>query len=150
MSERPFARHYYIDLEADYPDIYRDDHLYATWSRMLNIAEHAWPVVPEVPRSAKGAYVKTLMDRGLVIAVKPFGYRIKGLDAERNARSNAASIAARTRWGNANGHADAMPRGRNQPKTNTRTKGSTAELSLESDEPTPDDWRSLTAVVEPR
>lgn len=96
---RPFARHYYVDLERDYPAVWWDDHQYATFGRLLAVAESMWPAVPEIPRSARGTVVQKLVDSGLVIAVPPFSYRIKGMDAERTARSNAASNAARIRHG---------------------------------------------------
>ena len=124
MTDRPFARVYYVDLERDYPEVYHDDHLYATWGRLLAIAEAMWPVVPEIPRSAKAAYVKALVATSLVIRDGAYGYRIKGLDDERTARRTAARTAASKRWRNAgadapgyaDAYADAMPRVRDQTR----------------------------------
>lgn len=113
MSDRPFARVYYIDLERDYPEIYRDNDVFATYVRLLGIADAMWPATPEVPRSAKAPFVKKLVEASLVRMVPPYGFSIKGMDAERIARSNAARIAARSRWstaeGIASGNASAMP-----------------------------------------
>jgi hypothetical protein len=126
VSGRPFARIYYVDLERDYPDVWRDDAALATYVRLLSIADAMWPAIPEVPRSAKAVVVKQLIDAvsrssaspgdgGLVIAVPPYSYRIRGLDAERTARSNAAGIASRIRWGTPastpDGNAPANPAG---------------------------------------
>jgi hypothetical protein len=48
-------------------------------------------------------------------------FRIRGLDKKRNARSSAASIAARMRWGNADGiamgNAETMPHNTTQHNT---------------------------------
>lgn len=109
MSDRPFARVYYIDLERDYPEIYRDNDVFSTYVRLLGIADAMWPAVPEVPRSARASFVKKLVEASLVRMVPPYGFSIKGMDAERNARSNAARIAARSRWSSAEGNASAMP-----------------------------------------
>lgn len=106
MSDRPFARVYYVDLQRDYPGIYRDNEALSTYVRMLSLADATWPVTPDVPRSEKAIHVKKLVDASLVTLIPPYGFAIKGFDAERNARSNAASNAARTRWGNAAGSAE--------------------------------------------
>lgn len=110
MSGRPFARIYYVDLQRDYPEVWRDNDAHATYSRLLALADATWPVVPEVPRSEKRPHVQKLIDASLVSMCTEFGYRIKGFDAERSARSSKASNAAGSRWGiapsNANGNAN--------------------------------------------
>jgi hypothetical protein len=98
MALRPYARVYYIDMETDHPEVWRDDAALATWVRMLAVAEAMWPAVPEIPRSAKDPAVRKLIRAGLVIPVAPFGFCIKGLNTERSARSIAARIAAENRW----------------------------------------------------
>ncbi len=134
MADRPFARVYYIDLERDYPSVWRDDAALATWTRLLATADAMWPAVPEVPRSARSALVSKLVTVGLVILVPPFGYRIKGLDAERTARSNAASNAARSRWGNADGSASAMPNQSSPDQSNPAHPIARETLDLEEPE----------------
>jgi hypothetical protein len=100
-STRPYARVYYVDLEADYPTVWNDNDCLSTWLRMLTVAEAAWPALPEIPRSARMPFVQRIAATSLIELVGPYKYRIKGMDAERSARSNAASNAARTRYGTA-------------------------------------------------
>lgn len=107
---RNFARVYYDDLMREYPAVYADDALLATWLRLLILAEKMWPAVPEVPRSTRPRAFHALVDSGLVIEVPPHSFRIKGLDAERTRRQDAARNAARNRWSNADAPADALPR----------------------------------------
>jgi hypothetical protein len=109
MSGRPFARIYYVDLQRDYPEVWRDNDVHATYSRLLALADATWPVIPEVPRSEKRPYVQKLIDASLVSMCSEFGYRIKGFDAERSARSNAASNAASIGWASRRASAGAMP-----------------------------------------
>lgn len=98
LALRPYARVYYVDLERDHLDVWRDDLALATWLRLLAVAEAMWPAIPEIPRSADDESVKRLIRAGLVISVPPYRYQIKGLDAERNTRSIAARTAAENRW----------------------------------------------------
>lgn len=126
-SDRPYARVYYVDLERDYPQVWRDDALLATYVRLLCVAEAMWPGVPEVPRSARSANVKRLVEASLVKLVPPYGFRIKGMDAERSARRNAARIAAAARWSDA----PAMP---NRAEPN-QTKPTSAQARTNGKEP---------------
>ena len=114
MPDRPYARVYYVDLERDHPEVYRDNDLLSTWLRLLCVAEAMWPAVPEVPRSAKATLVRELVRLGLVILIAPYSFQVKGLDAERNARSNAARNAAASRWASPSALPSAMPK-RNEP-----------------------------------
>jgi len=119
-SDRRYVRVYDDDLRRDYPDIWRDDRALSTWLRLLSVADKMWPTPPELPRSATPAAVATLVASGLVELMPEHCYRIRGHDAERIARRNAASNAAAYRWGNANAHANAMPkRERDENETNT-------------------------------
>jgi hypothetical protein len=98
LALRPYARVYYVDLERDHLDVWRDDLALATWLRLLAVAEAMWPAIPEIPRSADDEAVKRLLRAGLLVSVPPYRYQIKGLDAERSTRSSAARIAAENRW----------------------------------------------------
>ena len=110
MPDRPYARVYYVDLERDYPEVYRDNDLLSTWLRLLCVAEAMWPAVPEVPRSAKATLVRELVRLGLIALIVPYSYSVKGLDAERTARSNAARNAAASRWASPSALPSAMPK----------------------------------------
>lgn len=101
MADGPFSRVYYVDLEENFRQVWEDDAALAVYVRLLSVAEAMWPAIPEVPRSARNAIVKQLIEAGLIIPVPPYRYRVRGLDAARNARSTAARIAANVRHGNA-------------------------------------------------
>lgn len=112
-AQRQFARFYYDDFIAEYPAVYADDALLSSWLRLLVIAEKMWPMAPEVPRSVRPRPLSLLIDAGLVAMTGEHCYRIRGLDAERTRRRNAARNAAAQRWqsdGNADAPAEAMPR----------------------------------------
>lgn len=121
MSGRPFARLYYVDLRRDYPEVWKDNDLFATYSRLLSLADATWPVVPEVPRSEKRPHVERLIATSLVQMVSEFGYQIKGFDAERSARSNAASTAARIGWASRRADAPAYARAMPTPVQSNTT-----------------------------
>ena len=93
MSDRNYVRVYYNDLERDYPDVWDDNQALASYVRLLAIAEAMWPMRPGWPQKASAK----LVDSGLLVALPRHRYTIKGLDAERNARSNAARNAAASR-----------------------------------------------------
>ncbi len=98
-----------ILTDSKFEKVYKNDHLLATWLRLLLVADQMWPVPAPVPRSVRDSYIQLLVDVGLVDLMPLDCYRIHGLDAERNARRNASRIAAGSRWGNADRHAISMP-----------------------------------------
>lgn len=109
-SDRRYVRVYDDDLRRDYAHIWRDDRALATWLRLLSIADKMWPTIPELPRSVRPVPLAVLVKSGLVELMPEHCYRIRGHDAERIARSNAARNAAASRWADADGDADAMPK----------------------------------------
>lgn len=129
MSERPYARVYYVDLERDYPEVWKDDAMLATFVRLLCLCEAAYPMRLEIPRSADDAAVERLLATGLVFSAGGFTFGIKGMDAERNARSNAARNAAASRWSDAR----AMPN-RTEPNQ-TKPNRLPSNAAIEEDEP---------------
>lgn len=108
-SDRHYVRVYDDDFRRDYKALWDDDACLATWLRLLSVAEKMWPTMPELPRSARDEPLAALVGAGLII-LDGDCYRIKGLDAERNARRNAGRIAADVRWGNADSIAKDMPK----------------------------------------
>jgi len=106
--KRPFARFFYDDFLREYPHVYADDAAFATWMRLLVVAEKAWPLTPELPRSARSKPVQTLVDAGLVAIGPDYTYALRGHDAERTRRNAAGNAGAHARW-NANAHAIASP-----------------------------------------
>lgn len=122
---RNYARFYYDEFIAEYPDIYADDAAFAAWMRLLTLAEKVWPALPELPRSVRMSALRKLVDAKLVLPVPNHCYRIRGLDAERSRRQGLAKSAADARWsanssadGNADRTASAMPR-RDEKETST-------------------------------
>lgn len=112
-SDRRYVRVYDDDLKRDYPTIYADDGALSTWLRLLVIADKMWPTLPELPRSVKPRSLRLLVDVGLVCVLPDHCYRIRGHDAERRRRQDAARNASAVRWdsrSNADGNAKAMPR----------------------------------------
>ncbi len=123
-SDRRYVRVYDDDLRRDYPQVWDDDRALSTWLRLLALADKMWPTLPELPRRVASAPLAVLTTCGLVELMPAHCYRIRGHDAERIARSNAARNAAVGRWGNAGrnaeGNARSMPR-RNENENETST-----------------------------
>ncbi len=88
MSERPYAR-LYLDLVDDekFASVYDNDRHFATWCRLLMIAEGAWPASAHLPRTARTATIEELRRVGLIDLQGGDRYRIHGLDAERASRA---------------------------------------------------------------
>jgi len=88
MSERPYSRHYHdlID-DAKFLEVYPDDHHYATWSRLLMVADQAWPSSAHLPSTARKASVAKFVEVGLVDVLPNGRFRLHGLEAERQRRS---------------------------------------------------------------
>lgn len=93
MGDRPYSRHYHdlID-DAKFAEVYPDDHHYATWSRLLMIADQAWPASAHLPSTARRASVAKLASVGLLDLLPGGRYRIHGLDPERTRRADAARV----------------------------------------------------------
>jgi hypothetical protein len=123
-EHRTYARFYYAEFIRDYPHIYADDSAFASWVRLLATAEAMWPAPAELPRSVRTRTLAKLTSCGLVMT-DGLTYRIKGMDAERNARSDAARNAAAVRW-HAKGNAETMP-SRAEPSQEARRDTSTVE-----------------------
>ena len=98
----PYSRHYWrlID-DPKFSEVYADDHHFATWSRLLMIADQAWPASAHVPARARGASIRKLAEVGLIDLLPDGRFRMHGTDAERHRRSDLARDAAGHRWGNA-------------------------------------------------
>lgn len=125
---RPFSRHYW-DLVDDkrFEEVFPDDHHYATWSRLLMLADQAWPASAHLPASARKASVAKLVAVELVTLFPGGRFRVTGLDAGRTARAEQAQNAAGARWSsgrnaasnadsNAASTADVMPSQSSQSK----------------------------------
>lgn len=130
MSRRdePFIEVYWR-LEDEYPETWDDDQSLAWYVRLMKLAEGLWPSAPSIPSGIPAKVWKSLTRPDGLVIPEPDGrrYRMRGLDAKRNARSNAARNAARSRWGNADGNPgasdDRMPHSRAKQSTPHHTNG---------------------------
>lgn len=88
----------YHRLMTEFPSVYRSDSQLALFVRLLVAADKFYPEWPTANRR-NGAY-QSLLKAGLVIEQEGVdGYTIRGLRAERERKTNAARIAAASRWG---------------------------------------------------
>lgn len=105
-AQRKYVRIYYDVIDdAKFAGIYDDDRCFATWVRLLLLADSMWPAPADIPRNANPKAVSLLTLAGLLDLAPNHRYRIHGMDAERNARSIQASNAAGSRWA----YAERMP-----------------------------------------
>jgi len=100
----PYSRHYWrlVD-DPKFAEIFDDDHHYATWSRLLMLADQAWPASAHVPISVRRASLSKLSEVGLIDLLPKGRFKMHGLDYERRKRAEHAKVAAAVRWGS-NGH----------------------------------------------
>lgn len=127
MAERaPYSRVYWgIVDDPKFAIVYDDDHALATWLRLLLIADQAHPASGHLPSGCRKATVQALAEAKL-IRVTGSRFRITGLDAERNMRSESARNAAALRWHSdrSNG-ADASGMPRRDETRRDKTRGLT-------------------------
>lgn len=103
----------YDQLEDEFPAVYDDDAALAAYTRLLKIANDAWPQCGRLPRSLKPGALRKLKAATLVEIVAGDRFRIRGLAGERERRSAAGKAGADARWsaasnphGNAEGNAN--------------------------------------------
>lgn len=129
MAEGMHVRVYHEDLIEHFPAIWDDNPALATWLRLLVVADKLWPSPGEMPQGVSRTALAKLVEVGLVQLLPKHRYRIRGLDADRSRRRDAAKHAADERWSgrsadgiaesNAPRNASAMPRtdGRARPQS---------------------------------
>lgn len=96
MAADAYSRLYHR-FSREFPGIYADDAALAAWVRLLLVADASWPMHPPIPRSVNDAALNALIKAKLVL-LDGDCYTVRGLDAERNRRSDAARNAAAMRW----------------------------------------------------
>jgi hypothetical protein len=121
----------YHKFSREFPGIYADDHAFASWTRLLVLADASWPMWPPLPRSVRPKVLAQLVEVGLV-TVEGETYTVRGLDAERTRRSNAGRTGAAVRW-QSDGNANAMPRRDETSKDETRVPPPPAERGRRED-----------------
>lgn len=95
----PYAR-LYMSLRDDdkFVEVYCDDRAFATYCRLLMIAEADWPTSAHLPHGVHRRSLAILERVGL-IDLRPGGlFRVSGLDKERERRSAHAKRASNARW----------------------------------------------------
>ena len=101
MSDRaPYSRVYWtVRSDPRLAEIYRDDHHWAAWNRLLLAADMAWPAPADLPSTVRASSLRVLVDKGVVETLPGGLFRFHGLDAERGRRkaSASASQSGRTR-----------------------------------------------------
>ena len=95
----PYSRHYWrlVD-DPKFAEIYSDDHHYATWSRLLMVADQAWPATAHLPSLCRRTSIAKLAEVGLIDLLPNGRFRMHGLDAERDKRGQSGRNAAAVRW----------------------------------------------------
>lgn len=105
MAEGRYVLVYHEDLIANFAEVWDDDRVLATWLRLLANADKLWPSPAELPRGAKPSIVKQLVSVELIELLPNHRYKVRGLDAQRQRRSDVARNAASNRWSNAESNA---------------------------------------------
>lgn len=139
----PYSRIYWTVVDdPKFATIYDDDHHFATWVRLLMIADQAHPASAHVPQSARPSSVAALA-RVRLIDLTGARYRIHGLDPERARRSDRGRHAADARW-NAPRNADAsddavqthvQPDARRDETRRDEHRQDESSIAREADEP---------------
>ena len=106
MSES-YSRLYHR-FPTEFPEIWADERAFGSWTKLLMLADASWPIRPPLPRSVRAPVLAKLRDAGL-LAVEGDTYIVRGLDAERTRRRDAAAVGAAKRW-HSDGNANALPR----------------------------------------
>jgi len=144
MAERaPYSRVYWgIVDDPKFETIYDDDRHLAAWLRLLLMADQAHPASASIPAGIRPSSVAALVSARL-IRVTGRRFRITGLDAERDKRSESARNAAALRWQSDRRRtpdASGMPR-----RDETRREQDKGEQGA-----SPLEGRPLRAVVDPK
>lgn len=84
----------YLSIREDprFAEVYGDNDRLATWLRLLMEADAVWPAAAPVPRAVHEPSLAALVEAG-IIELRPLDhYRVHGLDAERERRSELGRI----------------------------------------------------------
>jgi hypothetical protein len=107
MARGRYLRVYYQDLAAEFRNVWDNPTLLGVWLQLLAQAEDAWPRRPACPATVKPSHFKALVEAGIVTGDRT-AYTIKGLDKQRQERSEIRRAAAYSRWGRRDEDANAM------------------------------------------
>lgn len=94
-----YSRVYYgILTDPKFDGVVDDPKLLGAWLILLLTADMVWPSPVFVPAGVPQACVRALSERGLIDLLPGRMYRVHGLDAERERRSEPRRRAANARW----------------------------------------------------
>ena len=108
-AEGDYSRLYHCVVDDErFVGIYDDDAHWACYTRLLMLAEAAWPSSAPIPRSARQESIDALAQAGIIELQSGDRFRIHGLDGERAKRSgeqiNGGMVRAKTAQRDAGGH----------------------------------------------
>jgi hypothetical protein len=105
----PYVRVYYrIIDDPKFESVFEDDRALATWLRLLLTADATYPAPAPMPIGSDRKAVQKLVDVELVDLLPNHRYRMHGLAAEREQRSEHGRKAALARHGQNTSNARAM------------------------------------------
>ena len=106
MAQGQFVKVYHV-LVDEFPEVWESDRLLSSFVRALYVADKFWPQWAPIPDRKS---FLTLVEKGLCLLNETqTGFKVRGLDKERSARSEHGKRAASIRWSNAAGNAQLMP-----------------------------------------
>jgi hypothetical protein len=97
-GERFASVYFSVEDDPRLKDIYPDDALFGLWTRLLVLAEKAWPQPAYLPRTTDEDRLAVLVAAGVIVPVDSDRYRFHGLDEERAKRSARGKAGSDARW----------------------------------------------------
>jgi len=124
MANGQYIKVYHV-VKDEYPQVWASDAQLATFIRLLMIADKWWPQWAPKPFGRPTYAYRSLVEAGLVV-VSPDGngFSVRGLNKERQGRSEHGKRAAGIRWSNAASNAQPMPSKAEQSKAEQRDEQS--------------------------
>lgn len=119
-EQEPFVRVYYRKLQKEYKRVLYHPSAFATYVRLLIVADQAWPAEPVLPRGTSRSDLALLAEGDLVMVADHGIYTIRGYAKDRAKREAAGRAGAEARWSDRN--ANALP---SQSDRNANTSTST-------------------------
>lgn len=93
MNDNKYSRVYWGVVDDDrFIGIYDDDSNWSAYTRLLMIADQAWPASAHLPATLRKSSLSALIERGIVEPGTSGRFRIHGMDAERERRSEAGRL----------------------------------------------------------
>lgn len=124
----PYSRVYWSVMDdPKFDTIRHDPRLFGAWALMLVAADMAWPASAYIPPTVPSKSVVALEKAGLVDLIPGHRYRVHGLAAEREKRSQSGRNAAALRW-HSEGNAKPML-GRGRGLDEERVNGASTEVA---------------------